>query len=386
MLISSHRLSRVSFLVSIAGIALGITGCRLTQQQRIDAMNDQADRAEARADRLLDKRLKLCRGDPACEQAASDERATAIILLQAILDARFSGELQQAQAAENAWDEWLRSLPEEVRKSWEQLSSLLEKMKRLSLKSEGILSTSGLVMLSAQSQGGSADANSVNALDHQSAVSHAGSIIGEPGEWEEAFRLSISGSVSLEIAEDGNNTNTTAQFSLRGIYDGTIDPGDSIGLTSGSVNLFGGEMNVRLSSVVGASNLRIFSNGNGFLRIAGFAEHADERNDTDSGDHVILEIPVQLVGQNLLISSNDEFMPGNLFLGRPLDLIADYNSDSLVNFLDLTDFLTDYNSDNDYADVNADGLVDQDDYDLFISEYQDVSAWKVFRTEWSTGQ
>ncbi len=376
--------ARVAAFMSVAGFLIGIPGCRLSPSKRIPLINEQAEIAEARADRVLAKRVRACRGDPACIQAAHNEHQAAMQLLQAIQNRRIDGELSQAQEAENAWDTWLRSLPPDVRKFWEQLSPFIEKLKKLINRSEGVLVTGALRVLTTDDPDGAAGSGDPAVLTPQAAAANAVSLIGSPDSWEQAYRLTITGSVAYEIVEGDETIATTGVFHLEGMYNGTLRPGDSIGLTGGTVSLFGGELTIRLSTVVGGSNLRIFANGNGFLRIAGFTDHADEWNDTDSGDQVVLEIPVRLEGQDLRISSGGAFVPGHLLLERPRDLIADYDGDGMVNAFDLSAFMADYHSGDPYADVNADGVVDQADLDLFMSEFNDAAAWRQFRTDWST--
>lgn len=371
-------------LVATTGIAMGIPGCALSPQKRLDVINDQANKAEARADRVLAKKLAACHGDPVCEQNATAEYGQAMSLLQSILDARINGELQHAQDAEDAWDQWLRDLPEVSRKFWEQLSSFIERMKELSVKSEGLLQTSGLRVLVTEGASGSSGGSEPRVLTPEGAASNATSMLASPGSWEELFRLQISGNVDFEFSEGSDTTLTTGVFQLEGNYDGELNPGESIGLTGGTVQLFDGDLVIRLSSVVGASNLRIFNNGNGYLRIAGFTDYDDEWNDTDESDQITLEIPVRLEGQSLRMSTGGEFMPGNLLLWKPRTLISDYNNDGFVNAFDASEFSADYNAAEGYADVNEDGVVDIEDMNLFLSEYQDVVDWNQSRTDWRT--
>jgi hypothetical protein len=369
--------------MSVTGFAIGVLGCSLSPERRIEVIQDESREARDYADRRLKKALRECRGDPVCRSARLAEHAQATDYLQTIRDHRINGELDQAHEAEEAFRKWLLDLTEPAKKLWEPLIEILRNLKKKEVKSDGTLTTSALRVLSSLDgslQGGS----DAEPLTQHEAANIAASMLTTPGSWEQAFRLQVSGSVALEVREGTETTLSDAIFSLSGIYDGELNPDETIGLTGGTVTLFGGSVLVRLSTVVGASQLRIHSNGNGFLRVAGFTEHADEWDDTDLTDVVILKIPVRLQGQSLVVSTEGNFMHADLLFNQPDNLIADYDGDGYVNSFDVTAFLADFNSSDDYADVNGDASVDQTDVDFFIQEYSRSIAWTEFWTDWST--
>jgi hypothetical protein len=304
-------------------------------------------------------------------------------IVRKIRNARVDNVLEDSQESEDEWEQWFQDLTDPAKKLWEPLVDFIRELLEKEVRSDGTLYTTSLRVLTTPEDSGP-QGDQAEPLTATDAVAAASSLLTEPGSWEQAFRLQISGTVAMEIREGTATTLSDATISLRGIYDGELNPSETIGLTGGTVSLFGGEVTVRLSTLVGASRLQIHSNGNGFLRIAGYTDHADEWNDTDMTDRITIKIPVRLDGQTLIISSDDEFVPGHFYFNEPDNLIADYDDDGYVNAFDISAFLGDFNAADDYADTNGDGIVDQADFDAFMEEYNRSIAWSQFWTNWAT--
>ncbi len=376
--------TRVAVVMSVTGFAVGLLGCSLSPERRLEVIREEYRELEREAERTRIKGIRLCRGNFECEQRVQREYNEAMTILRQIRNGRIDNELRQAQDGEDAWSQWVRDLTEPAKKLWAPLIELFRKIKDKDIKTNGTLTTNAMRVLSAPDGNAPQSGSDAEPLTQSEAVEIASSMLTTPGSWEQAFRLQISGNVAVEIREGIETTLTQAIFSLSGIYDGELNPGETIGLTGGTVSLFGGTVVVRLSTVVGASQLQVHSNGNGFLRIAGFTDHANEWNDTDFTDEITIKIPVRLQGQSLVVSTDGAFVPGHYFFSRPDDLIADYDGDGYVNSFDIAAFLADFNAADDYADVNGDGSIDQHDVDYFMQEYNRSIAWNQFWADWST--
>ncbi len=95
----SRLSSRSCFCAKAAtfGLCLLMSGCHLDQQARFDAIQREAEAAEARADARLAADEEACAGDPDCLRAAGDEYARAMRELQATRDARVDAELERGR-------------------------------------------------------------------------------------------------------------------------------------------------------------------------------------------------------------------------------------------------------------------------------------------------
>lgn len=237
----------------------------------------------------------------------------------------------------------------------------------------GTLNASGQLAITLPDGGSTgAAAQTDEPLSAEDAINAGLSVIQSPIGIVPIHRTILSGIVATSIELDEITYPSQADISLTIRWDGSFDPGDQFTVESGRILLFEHQAQIRfeVDASVGSSYGRIWSNGNGELRLSGRVSFNDPVSNTIMfGDTRIISLPIARLSSDEISIDTGGFISTSFLKPFMPRSISDFDRNGVVDAQDEIAFLSGFASQDAWADINGDGIHDPLDIEMFYSKF-----------------